>query len=224
MALHGELFDLKPLADLGVGVTQEGGAFVFRSPDLDSLSDASAVHQRAVDLVEAFHGLSRMATGDGEIRAVTVGGITREHGDRRDHFLVAGAGKIEVRGQPADLRAPGDPGPRPSPLLTWAALAGRDPVVLRALRLFGGQPSPVNLYRVFEVIREDAKDEDGIVQNGWTSGRQITRFRRTMNSVGALGDEARHGVEPAEPPADPMSMAEAREFITRLLRQWLDSK
>ena len=94
----------------------------------------------------------------------------------------------------------------------------------QALRLFAGQPSPGNLYRVFEVVRVDAGGEDRIVVNGWTTAKQITRFRRTMNSVSALGTDARHGVERTTPPADPMSIPEAQEFITRLLAKWLASK
>lgn len=45
-----------------------------------------------------------------------------------------------------------------------------------------------------------------------------------MNSVSALGTDARHGVEPTTPPTDPMSILEAQQFITRLLANWLASK
>jgi hypothetical protein len=94
----------------------------------------------------------------------------------------------------------------------------------RSIRLFGAQPSAVNLYRVFEVIRENTKGEDHMVKNGWTTKPHTGRFRHTMNSVAALGAEARHGVEPTTPPTNPMSMLEAREFIQRLLALWLRSK
>ena len=42
--------------------------------------------------------------------------------------------------------------------------------------------------------------------------------------MAALGDDARHGVEPTTPPTDPMSISEAREFITHLVEHWLASK
>ena len=75
----------------------------------------------------------------------------------------------------------------------------------------------MKLYRVFEVIREDARSEDQMIENGWTTRRQISRFRHTMNSVATLGAEARHGVEQTTPPTDPMPMSQAREFIRHLL-------
>lgn len=50
------------------------------------------------------------------------------------------------------------------------------------------------------------------------------RFRHTMNSVAALGAEARHGVEQTTPPTDPMPTSQAREFIRDLLVQWIASK
>ena len=66
--------------------------------------------------------------------------------------------------------------------------------------------------------------DDQMVKNGWTTTKQISRFRHTMNSVAALGDVARHGVEPTTLPTDPMSISGARAFATRLLVQWLSSK
>jgi hypothetical protein len=222
VTLSGDLTALRALVALGVGVTEEGDAFVLRSPDLDALDDAGAVHQRAVERVEVFKGLSRIMAGDTKPRAIDVGGLAREDGGRRDYFLVCGTGEYTIQGSRADLKGPGDPPTSQYP--AWAALADRDGAVRQALRLFASEPSPVNLYRVFEVVRADAGGEDKIVQNGWTTKKQIGRFRHTMNSVAALGDEARHGVEPTTPPIDPMSISEARDFITHLLERWLASK
>ena len=53
---------------------------------------------------------------------------------------------------------------------------------------------------------------------------QIDSFR-SVHYPSALGNQARHGVEPTRPaPRDPMSLAEAREFIRRLLAQWLPAR
>ena len=51
--LDGDVDDLTALFDLGVGVTQEGSAFVLRSPELDALSDAAAVRDQAAEQVES---------------------------------------------------------------------------------------------------------------------------------------------------------------------------
>jgi hypothetical protein len=39
-----------------------------------------------------------------------------------------------------------------------------------------------------------------------------------------LKNDTRHGVEPTTPPTDPMSISEARDFITHLLERRLASK
>jgi len=38
VTLKGDAWDLKALTGLGVGVTEEGHAFVLRSPDLESIA------------------------------------------------------------------------------------------------------------------------------------------------------------------------------------------
>jgi hypothetical protein len=58
-------------------------------------------------------------------------------------------------------------------------------------------------------------------------GRDLAKslFRRAaIPHAWALGDEARHGVEPTTPPPNPMSLPEMQAFVTRLLEQWLASK
>ena len=63
-----------------------------------------------------------------------------------------------------------------------------------------------------------------IIGKGWATDDQIDSFR-SVHYPSALGDQARHGVEPTRPaPRDPMSLAEAREFIRRLLAQWLPAR
>ena len=79
----------------------------------------------------------------------------------------------------------------------------------------------VDLYRLFEVIEAGAGGARALVDGGWASNAQIRRFKHTAKSVAAAGDEARHGAEHGERPADPMTLDEARGFIDGLLRRWL---
>jgi hypothetical protein len=59
---------------------------------------------------------------------------------------------------------------------------------------------------------------------GWVTNRQVDRFKRTANSQKAIGDKARHGKDPYEPPTEPLSLSEARALIDGLLKVWLDEK
>jgi hypothetical protein len=215
VALHGEAADLNALVALLVGVVKEGDGFVFRSPELDALTDPHEVHQLTAEWVEVFNGISRIEEGDSKARMITVGGLVRDDGTRKETFIIPGAGEMRVRGK--------DLGPRNFP--GWVALAARDAAVVRALRFFAGPVTSFSLWNVYEVIREDTGGKAELVRKGLATDDDIDRFR-SMHFPSVLGYEARHAVvDPKwKVPDRPMSLDEAQAFVTRLLKRWLDSK
>ncbi len=113
----------------------------------------------------------------------------------------------------------------PQSLWPPVEIAQRDPAVADALRLLGTQGSaPVNLYRIFEIIRKDLGSEKRIIENGWASRKDLTRFKRSVNHPGAIGDDARHGVSSNSPPPDPMPPLEAESFLKSIFSNWLSHK
>ena len=215
VALHGEVEDLKALAALGVGVIEEGNAFVFRSPELDALTDPHEVDRRTAEWVEVFNGMSRIEEGDSKGRAITVGGLVRDHGTRKEYIMIPGGGEMRVRGK--------DLGPRNFP--AWAALTTRDEAVDRALRFFAAPVTSFSLWNVYEVIREDVGGKTEVVSKGLATDDELDRFR-SVHFPSVLGYKARHAVKPKNwtAPENPMSLDEAQAFVTRLLKRWLDSK
>jgi len=128
--------------------------------------------------------------------------------------MIPGTGEYRLRGK--DLGARNFP--------AWAALAARDEAVARALRSFAAPVTSFSLWNVYEVIREDAGGKAGLVSKALATDDETERFR-SVHYPSALGEKARHAVEPDRPaPRDPMSLDEAQAFVTRLLKQWLDSK
>lgn len=217
VTLQGNLADLETLASLGVGVTREGDGFMLRLPELENVTELMQVHQYAVEQLQALNGLRRMAWGDDRAAAIMVGSIVRvDAAGHRTDFVILKSLDMRMHGATLDIGG--------RTFAARAALAARDDNVRQALRRYGGEVSPVNLYRVFEIIRDAVGGEREIVARAWSSQAQTDRFRRTMNSVGALGLDARHGVEKSAPPPDPMSIQEAQEFIARLLERWLDAR
>ncbi len=233
--LNGDPWDLKTLAGRGVGVSEEGDSFVLRSPEFDSLIDANAVRDLAIQRVEVLNGLGRMVTRD--FRPVTVGGVGGS--DESGIWVMPAPADVRV-----DARGPsvvisdsvtGEPMPSapPSHFAKWVAIADRVPSIRQALSFFGapGPVTAVDLFKVYEVIREDVGGGDKrlgasrIVSNGWATADEIDGFR-SVHYPSTLGENARHGVEPKPQPAPlhPMSLVEAQAFITRLLERWLSSK
>ena len=65
---------------------------------------------------------------------------------------------------------------------------------------------------------------DALIGTGWISHADAKRFKHTANSVAILGDAARHGAESTNPPKQPISLEEARNLISKLVRDWIASK
>ncbi len=87
----------------------------------------------------------------------------------------------------------------------------------------GSSSDHIRMPAVYAVadIANSAGGTDTVVNSGLVSRTQLRRFKHSANSVNAAGDEARHGVEPRTPPADPMTIAEARSLVDILLSRWL---
>ena len=183
VVLHGEAADLKALVVLGVGVVEEVDGFVSRSPELDPLTDPHEVHQRTAEWVEVFNGMRRIEEGDSKGRVITVGGLVRDDGTRKETFMILGAGEMRVRGK--------DLGPRN--FLAWAALAACDEAVVRALRYFAAPVTSFSVWNVYEVIREDAGGKPELVRKELATDGDIKRFQ-SMHFPSVLGYEARYAV------------------------------
>ena len=197
VTLDGDADDLRALVDLGVGVTQEGKRFILRSPLFDGLTEARAVDDRAFAQVAIFSGLTRIVEGDARPRTIAVGAIVRDDGKVKALFLSPGTAEFRLHATAALSVGPDDPPISPYP--RWAALAVRDQAVQQAVRLFGSQPSAVNLYRVFEVIRQgrrrgedrperlDDQEPDHALPPDGKQARRRSALKRGMGS-----SQARH--------------------------------
>ena len=107
------------------------------------------------------------------------------------------------------------------PPIIWMALSKRDAHVKKALRLIENDfETWYGLYKVFEIIRQDAGN---IVKRGWCTEAELRRFTQTANSPDALGLNARHAKTIPAPP-DPMSLSSAASFIRKLMSAWLEEK
>lgn len=118
---------------------------------------------------------------------------------------------------------------RPSPpprTVVLAKLMLTDAALAKAMRLRDAHDAGtwVGLYRLYEVIKHDVGSERAMVSRSWTSKAQQDRFRHSSNSPDAAGDDARHGATNDEPPANPMTLEEARTFVECILQAWLDEK
>lgn len=81
-----------------------------------------------------------------------------------------------------------------------------------------------NLYKVYEIIRDDTGSEQAIIKKSWGSKPELHRFTQTVQSSEALGNDARHASKRYKPPAQPMSLSEAKSLIRGILMNWMQTK
>jgi len=209
-------------------LSEEDGKFVLRSPAFDNMADAADVRARAKSLITSLSGASRALLG--AQKSLDVGGVTLVRADgTKNHFVLVEPAVLRLRCIPPSIRITKPDGSveehHPAdPVRDWLEIALKDPLVAKALRLRDkGGLDWVQLYRLYDVIEGDMP-QSTLVQNGWASKKDIRRFKHTANSPGVIGDEARHGKEGHQPPANPMSLSEARSLVDHILKQWLDFK
>lgn len=103
----------------------------------------------------------------------------------------------------------------------WTQLASEDQKLLELAKLLDNGDHWVNLYRIYEFIQANIKDDDNIVDQGWWSESEKDIFKRTANSREAIGDDARHGQDRIPAPEEPMSHSEAKRLVDTLIDHWL---
>lgn len=81
----------------------------------------------------------------------------------------------------------------------------------------------VNLFRIYEFIRDNIEGDKNIVEQGWWTRNKESLFTYTANSRGAIGNEARHAKK-RKPPDDPMNHAVAKYQIEILINNWIQHR
>jgi hypothetical protein len=101
---------------------------------------------------------------------------------------------------------------------------GTDRAVDDALRYYANETNWFNLYKVYEVIKNDAEIK-GVTLKLLTKNN-TERFKYSANNANASGDAARHSLAefPNKAKLTPLSLGEAENYIDKLLTEWLEAK
>lgn len=102
-------------------------------------------------------------------------------------------------------------------------LCNSDKNVREALFYLGAEGNAwANLYKASEIVEDRVGGAPKAIFNeGWCSRSEWDRFRRTANHQEAIGVFSRHARQRTVPPPDPMTVEEAKLFISRLLKNWI---
>lgn len=231
--LAGDTSDLSALAQsltgTDISVSHDGQDYVLRSDRFAPADDAAAVRKTAEDMVALLNGASRLAldaTQSISVRAV----YWRRNDGTRDTFVFAEPLAIGFRAISPTVKVTHADGTveefHPAdPVKQWMALALSNKAIANVFRILSsGTLDWVNLYRILEIIKVDVGGLDSIASDGWATKASMELFKRTANSPGALGLDARHGAERTEPPPKAMPISEARTLINSIVHAWLRAK
>ena len=224
--LAGDNFDLQTFAEVFAAgdprVEPDDGRFVLHSAAFDDCTDVTEVQAEAEPLVTRMNGAVRAS--DPSFRGVALSGQYDNDNGLHAIFL---ADTLSMRGGAQGVVIGGDAGPPPVPRArVWASLADSDPAVADALRLLGSldQLDFVALYKLFEIVRDDAGGGKGIEEKGWATRDEISAFTAAANRPDVSGDEARHARMGGTPPKRAFTIDESRSFVLTLVQRWLESK
>jgi hypothetical protein len=235
--LTGDVIDLQNLAHevnssiLSIINEEEGEAnyYYLKSLGWNSLTDSEEVREKAEKLLRFINNLASVERKG--FRTVSYDCIVKveDKQTRRYHYYIRPksieVGRVYV-GRPKltvyDSEGNIVESPRlPSFIELALPIILNNSNVAKATRLWSDKDHDWgNLYKIWEVIRDD--DKNGTSQ--WVTKAQFTRFTHTANSPHAVGDDARHGTTKQEPPKEPMTLDEGENFIRGLLHQWIRSK
>jgi hypothetical protein len=207
----------------------DDGVYYLRAERFQAAASAGDVYREAERLLLVINGSG--ALSDPGFKRVRIDGIVEllPDGSRRRSLFVSGEaiGRGSMTARISVIKRDGtmDESNEASTVrLIERALSDRD--AAEALEILGCRDQdPVNLYKVFEIIRHAAGGEMALLKKPWAPTKeQLSRFTRSACHPAVAGPKARHARDKNEPPADPMILDEMRGFIRELLRGWLNEE
>lgn len=221
--LEGEQFDLEDLPRLLTGddaqVIQDGDVYYLEAAEFEGVDDSGAVHAKALELVQLVNGVGKLHSSSFHDVAVARVVELAEDGTviSKNVFVSVGAAigrsKVSAVAVLVGDEQPEEPAPGSRESDEWmrAALAMREKQ--RALALWGGPHDPLNLWKVWEIMR----DHSGLA----IDSDDRRRFKPALNERTIAGEDARHEKPWHKVEPDTMMRAEAEAFLGDLLKRWL---
>lgn len=219
--IQGDAFDVEefpfwfPSGDAHAAA--ENGKVFLVGDIFDSITEASDVYEIAAQLMDEYFAIIGLLQPG--LRKPTVGMVFREDddGSRQGFALLSGvaAGRSKVHGtlsvaggQEQETRQ------TQAQELLAASRSDRRLQVAVSLISISGATWP-HLYRCLEEIEYYLGKK--VSDAGLCSNNQRERFTRTANSAEVSGRDSRHRLGKFDPPNDPMSISEARAFVSQTL-------
>lgn len=229
MLLQGETFDLEELPGLFTDplcrVFRDADGFYLEASQFEGLEDAAKVTASAKGILDVINGAARLVFAS--FQPVGVAAVVEpETGSRHISVTVRDGVRVRSKVGAVIVQGGGTSTPPPTqPVVSndWLRLALNDGAVAQVLRLVGKkQVTWFDLYKLMELL--EASDGHSVLAAAGISKNELSRFSQTANSMGALGDLARHAKPSIPAPKQPMTLSEASVILHKWARVWLGKR
>lgn len=217
-------------------ISQERDGYYLTSDLINSTSDHKEIESKAKQFLDILNGACNLLHGNH--KKVQTGDIIKIDEQGKKHSFVSITASINLRSRVhADLRAKGDPIIRPTTVETWIEKANKYESVRDVLHFFN-DITWWNLYKIYEIIRDDligsdfdhkkritkADIEEKFKEKGLTCFQKVNDFTNVAQSRELLGDQARHASKRIKRPETNLSLSEAHGIIRNLFDEWIKLK
>jgi len=194
-------------------VKQQDDYWYLTGVKINAASTADEARQLAAGLLPFVNGMGRAHNSSYRPVGLASSVINENTPQTRHVFVEAhmeGRGRLTIGGVSTPTAA------------ALSSKAHANPALMEAVARLGASPdlSWDDLYKIFEVLRDDAGGGDALRRRVALSKTEVARFTQSANHPQASGDLARHARMSQQPPADPLTLEEGRQFIRDLITRW----
>lgn len=197
----------------------DGRYFLIGSP-FEHLENSRGVNESAESLVAALNNALTVLTDEDELSVNAVQEFDKA-GNRVNSKVY---GNLFIGVRTAVLVLASDPSSEDGKRLVRQHLLNSD--VREAYGYLS--EDAFSLWKAYEVIKRDMRNSgyedfvEAATSMGWATEAELDNFEGSINSPEVLGDKARHARTKLPPPADPMTLRQAKLFVKRLLNHWTE--
>lgn len=202
-------------------VINEDGKYFLRTKEFDGLLNAENVRNRAKEIIKFLSDTIYLQYRDS--RPIKGGQIISIDENGKRSFYLFAEGEIQLRGVVSNLLNSNTTPPIQENQAVHFYRIASDNVVVADVLAFFSRGDWINLYKVFELIRDEVGGKEHLITKKWVNKKDLTRFTMTAQSRKSIGDQARHASENFPPHPNPMSLHEARVVIGNLVDSWIKS-
>lgn len=222
--LTGETLDLeeikRSLRTSDWKIIKETDGYYLTSDFLTAINDHKEIESKAKQFIDILNGAINLFYGNH--KRIETGSIIQidENGKKSKFVSMTGSIKNRTRVY-GNLTNKDDLIEKPTTIELWLNKAEKNESVRDVLHFFN-EISWWNLYKIFEIIRDDVGEQKELYK--FLEKNDLSHFTQAAQSRELLGDKARHASKKYKPPKTFLTLDKANELVKNLFNNWIISK